>query len=493
MLELQHVTKTFSGNRVLDDVSFTAYPGEVHALVGQNGAGKSTLMKILAGAYTADQGEILVDGDKIHIESPRDAEVNGISIVYQDLSLFPHLTVADNIVFGREPEGRLHLLDERRALTIAENALARLKVNIDPKRRIGTLNASEQQICEIAKVISRQPKIVILDEPTASLTKAETRALFDVMKAMKHEGLTLIFISHHMEEIFEIADRCTVLRDGRVVYTGAVSGIDERGIVGLMVGHNIGEFYPKRGGECSDVVALKLEGFGRDGIGPIDMEVRYGEILGIAGLVGSGRTELARMIFGADRYQFGTIKIAGEHVKINAPEDAIRFGVSLVTEDRRIDGLNLGMPIRFNITLPSVISRKRSLSKLEFIRKRHETELATRISEMVRVKCWSIEQPVSTLSGGNQQKVSIGKWVATNSKIYIFDEPTKGIDVASKAEIYKLINQLADEGAAVIVISSYNPELIGICNRILVMSRGRIVKELDNQATESDILFAESL
>ncbi|RIV26193.1 sugar ABC transporter ATP-binding protein [Alicyclobacillaceae bacterium I2511] len=493
VLELQHITKSFFGNKALDDVTFTAYPGEIHALVGQNGAGKSTLMKILSGAYTADSGKVFVDDKEVLISSPKDAEGIGISIVYQELSLFPHLSVAANIVIGEEPVLKTGLLDEKSAYTTAKQVLERLGVDINPKRRVSNLNVSQQQICEIAKAISKNPRIVILDEPTASLTKAETDSLFAVMRAMRDGGLTLIFISHHIEEVFAIADRCTVLRDGRVAYTGEVSGLDERQIVDMMVGHSIEEFYPVRMNNPSASTALEIRNFGRPGIGPVSLKVQYGEILGIAGLIGSGRSELVRMIFGADKYTNGEILLNGESLRIRNTADAIRAGIALVTEDRRIDGLNLSMPIRFNISLPNIIGGRETVLRHQFVRRKFEANLVLKIAEAVKLKYGSIDHRVVSLSGGNQQKVAIGKWISTGAKIFIFDEPTKGIDVASKAEIYRVINELADSGAAVIVISSYNPELIGICNRIFVMSRGNIIKKFDSSVSENDLLLAQSM
>ncbi|MCL6444021.1 MAG: sugar ABC transporter ATP-binding protein [Alicyclobacillus sp.] len=490
MLELRGISKAFAGTKVLDNVSFVAYPGEVHALVGQNGAGKSTLMKILSGAYTADKGLILIDGREVAISNPRDSEKAGIGIVYQELSLFPHLTVAQNILFGMEPSSRLGFLDDRRAAREAELELKRLGVKINPRARVDRLNVSQQQICEIAKVIHRRPRIIILDEPTASLTLSETQALFQVIKAMKEDGFTIIFISHHMEEIFEIADRCTVLRDGKVVYTGLVSGLDERRLAELMVGHAIGDFYPERLNQPRQEVALKLVNFGGRSVGPVSLEVRYGEILGISGLVGSGRSELLRMIFGADRSEYGEMYIDGQRVRIRSPRNAIRYGLALVTEDRRVDGLNLQLSVKFNLNLPRLLlGSGRSFAGI--VNDHTERCVAEQMCEVTKVRCASINQRVWTLSGGNQQKVAIAKWIPTNARIFLLDEPTKGIDVVSKSEIYRTINRLADEGNAVIVVSSYNPELIGLCDRIVTMAHGKITREFTKGVSEADLLLAQ--
>ncbi|AEJ42636.1 sugar ABC transporter ATP-binding protein [Alicyclobacillus acidocaldarius] len=375
---------------------------------------------------------------------------------------------------------------------MAKLELERLGVTINPRAPVARLSVGQQQICEIAKVIHKHPRIVILDEPTASLTLSETQALFRVIKAMKEEGLTIIFISHHMEEIFEIADRCTVLRDGKVVYTGLVKELDERRLAELMVGHTIGEFYPERSNRPRKEVALKLVDFGGRGVGPISLEVCYGEILGISGLVGSGRSELLRMIFGADKSEYGEMYIDGKRVQIHSPRDAIRHGLAFVTEDRRVDGLNLQLSVEFNLNLPSLLLGNRR-SFLGVVNNDEERRISEQMCEATRVRCASINQRVWMLSGGNQQKVAIAKWIPTNARIFLLDEPTKGIDVVSKSEIYKTINKLADEGNAVIVVSSYNPELIGLCDRIVTMAHGQITKEFTKGVSEAELLLAQGL
>ncbi|MCL6444067.1 MAG: sugar ABC transporter ATP-binding protein [Alicyclobacillus sp.] len=493
MLELNKVSKTFFGNIALREVSFTAYPGEIHALMGQNGAGKSTLMKILSGAYSLDSGEIRINGQVVRINAPKDAEKYGISIVYQELSTLPHLTVAQNIVIGHEPLTRIGFLDERRSKAVAEQALKSLGIAIDVNSKMGELNVSQQQICEIAKCISKKPRIVILDEPTASLTKFERDTLFQVMRKMRDDGLAVIFISHHLEDVFELADRCTVLRDGRTVFTGEIRDIDEYKLVQLMVGHTMSDFYPSRSSSPSDTVALELQGLGGGMVNPVNLKLRYGEVVGLSGLIGSGRTELARMIFGIDRPSSGRILVDGEEVNLTHPYQAIRNGISLITEDRRIDGLALNLPVRFNISFPVIVSGKRDICKRSWVRINVERTMVETLVKRIKIKCSSMEDRVVSLSGGNQQKTSIAKWLATQSRIYIFDEPTKGIDVAAKVEVYKIINELAEQGAAVLVISSYNPELIGICDRILVMSRGSIVREFSSRPSEADLVLAQSM
>jgi ribose transport system ATP-binding protein len=493
MIELRHVSKSFNGNYALKEISFTAYPGEIHALMGQNGAGKSTLMKILSGAYSLDAGAIKINGKEIHIKTPQDAEQNGISIVYQELSTLPHLSVAENIVIGSEPLNKLGLLDKKKAKEIARAALNRLGVTIDPDTKMGDLSVSQQQICEIAKAISKESRIVVFDEPTAALTNAERKNLFQIMRKMRSEGLILIFISHHLEEIFEMSDRCTVLRDGQLVYTGQIADIDEYKLVQLMVGYAIDNFYPKRQSSPRDKIALELKGYGGGIVQPIDLKLHYGEIVGISGLIGAGRTELARMIFGVDHVSYGEMFIDGRSVKVKHPEQAIKEGIALITEDRRIDGLALNLSVKFNISFPSIVFDKNKISKGKLVFSKVERDLAESLVQRAKIKCSSIHENAVNLSGGNQQKTAIAKWVATQSKIYIFDEPTKGIDVASKVEVYKLINDLADQGAAILVISSYNPELIGICDRINVMSRGRFVKEFDSNVSETELILSQSV
>ena len=493
VLELRHVTKMFFGNKALDDVTFTAYPGEIHALMGQNGAGKSTLMKILSGAYTLDSGTISIDGAEVKIHSPKDAEAYGIAIVYQELSVLPHLSAAANIVIGREPMGRFGLLNKRKAQQFAAQALERLGVKINPNIRLGNLSVSQQQICEIAKAISKNPKIVILDEPTAALTNTEREALFAVMRKMRDDGMTVIFITHHLEEVFEVAQRCTVLRDGKVAYTGQVDQLSDRALVELMVGHEVGDFFPQRITRPSQNAALELKEVAGGIVQPTSFKLHYGEVVGLSGLIGAGRTELARMVFGADKMASGALLRDGREVKIHRPADAIRHGIALITEDRRIDGLALNMSIRFNISFPNIVAGDERLLSRQFVRRSAEHDMALKAADRVKIKHSSVGQRVISLSGGNQQKTAIAKWVATGAKVYIFDEPTKGIDVASKIEVYKVINELAENGAAVLVISSYNPELIGICDRILVMARGRITQEFGSNPAETDLILAQSM
>ncbi len=493
MLKLSSVNKSFHGVPVLKRVSFTANNGEVHALMGQNGAGKSTLMKILSGVYSLDEGEISINDKVVTIRSPKDAEDSGISIVYQELSTLPHLTVAQNIMIGREPLTKFGFLDKKALNEMAEIQLKRLGVDINPNARMGDLPVSQQQLCEIAKAISRNPKIIILDEPTASLTKVERDGLFNVIKKMKEDQFIIIFISHHLEEIYEISDRCTVLRDGEVVYTGLLENVDKNELVHLMVGHSVEEFYPVRSGFTTNRLALELRGFGGGRVHPIDLKVHYGEIVGLSGLVGCGHSNLARMIFGAEKADHGMLLVNGEEVAIKTPFHALQSGIAFISDDRRTDAISLKLSILQNITLPSLILGRNGLSKGRFIRAKNEQQFVENLADQLQIKCSSVDEQVISLSGGNQQKTSIAKWIETGCKIYIFAEPTKGIDVAAKVEVYRLINHLADQGAAVIMISSYNPELIGVCDRILVMSRGRITAEFGTERTEPELVLAQSL
>lgn len=493
MLELSNVSKRFYGNQALKDVTFSAYPGEIHALMGQNGAGKSTLMKILAGVYSLDAGEIRIGNELVRISSPKDAELNGISIVHQEMSTLPHLTVAQNIMIGQEPTNKWGGIDRKNLNEMAVKSLNRLGITINPDTKISDLSVSQQQACEIAKAISKNPKIIILDEPTAALTKLERDALFATMRKMKDEQFTIIFISHHLEEVFELADHCTVLRDGQVVFTGSIEEVDEYKLVQMMVGYSVENFFPPRTASATNRVALELQQFGGGRVEPIDLKLKYGEIVGLSGLLGSGCAEVARMIFGVDKVSNGRILVDGQEVDIKNPNQALKSGISLISEDRRTEGLALNLSIRSNMSLTSMILGKNEICRNQIIQKENELEFSERLAKRLKIKCSSVEDRVISLSGGNQQKISIAKWIETGCNIFIFVEPTKGIDVAAKVEVYRLINELADKGAAILMISSYNPELLGMCDRIIAMSRGRITKEFGPNSTETELVMAQSM
>lgn len=493
MIEFRNVSKSFFGTPALRDISFVARPGRILALLGQNGAGKSTMMKILSGAYGKDSGEVFIDGDKVEINSPSDAEKHGVGIVYQELSGVPHLTVAENIVLGKDPVRGVFLDFAAQRRKVSE-ALAKLGIDgINPGRKLRSLGVSQQQLVEIAKCISQNPRIVIFDEPTTSLTSRERGKLFEVVKKMRADGLTIIYISHFLEEVQELADDCLILRDGQVAYAGEMAGMDNAKIVGYMIGQKMRSFFPEYVDTATGETALELEGFGGGPILPLDLKLRYGEVLGLSGLIGSGRTELAKMIIGADRHSHGSMRLNGKPAAIRNINDALRSGIAYINEDRRIEGLNLTMDIAFNMSLPSLAKGKRDVASGCFVSRREINRIAGEQIKVLDIKCVGARQKVMYLSGGNQQKVSIGKWIASEARIYIFDEPTKGIDVLAKSKVFEVIRGLAAKGCAVIVISSYDSELLGICDRIQVMAKGRKVNEFGRDATEHELLLAQQL
>ena len=485
-LQMKGITKTYPGVRALDSVSFDVAKGEVHALVGENGAGKSTLMKILAGAQPMDSGEIIINGEPVHITTPQKAMDLGISIIYQEFNLVPYLNAAENIFLGREPKGTVPgFIDFKTMYSEAEKVIDQLGVKLNVRSPVNRLSIAQQQMVEIGKATSRNATIIAMDEPSATLTEHELKALFELIRSLKEKGVSVIYISHRLEEIFDIADRVTVLRDGHLVGVNEVSETDRDGIIRMMVGRELKEKIPKQFAEIG-APALTVKNLTRkEVISDINFTVRKGEVLGIAGLVGAGRTELARAIFGADPIDEGEISLNGDKVDIRSPRDAIRLGIGLVTEDRKALGLILGMVVRENISLANLDA----LTRLGFVNRRDEKKVAVQYIEDLMIKTPSPEQEVQNLSGGNQQKVVLAKWLFTQSKVLIFDEPTRGIDVGSKVEIYQLMNKLAATGAAIIMISSELPEILGMSDRILVMHEGRIAGELTREdATQEKIM-----
>ncbi len=486
-LQMKGITKTFPGVRALSDVGFEVRRGEVHALLGENGAGKSTLMKILAGAQPMDSGEILIDGKPVHITSPQKAMELGISIIYQEFNLVPYLNAAENIYLGREPKAAIPgFVDFSTMYSEAQKVIDNLGVKLNVRTPVNRLSVAQQQMVEIGKATSRNATIIAMDEPSATLTDHELESLFALIHSLKEKGVSIIYISHRLEEIFQIADRVTVLRDGHYVGTKDVSELDKDEMIRMMVGRELKEKIPKQTCEIGDT-ALEVRSLNRKGVlEDINLKVRKGEVLGIAGLVGAGRTELARAIFGADPIDSGEIILDGKAVNIRSPRDAIRLGIGLVTEDRKSLGLILGMVVRENISLANLDA----LTKLGFVNHREERRAALQFIEDLMIKTPSCEQQVQNLSGGNQQKVVLAKWLFTQSKVLIFDEPTRGIDVGSKVEIYQLMNRLAANGAAIIMISSELPEVLGMSDRIVVMHEGRITGELSREeATQEKIMW----
>lgn len=485
VLEMVGITKRFPGVLALDGVSFDLRGGEVHALVGENGAGKSTLMKILNGALQADAGQIRLDGQPVRIANPTAAARLGIAMIYQELCLAPHLTVGENLFLGREPL-RAGLVDFRALHARAQHYLDDLQCGVSSRQKVRDLGIAGQQMVEIAKALSQNARFLVMDEPTASLSEAETQRLFQRIRALREAGVGIAYISHRLEEVLEIADRVTVLRDGKVVAAGLpVSATSIPDLVRLMVGREIKQVYPKREPKIGEEI-LRVEGLSRPpALRDVSFSLRRGEILGLGGLMGAGRTELARALFGADQPTAGRIFIEGRQVRINSPQDAIAAGIALLPEDRKRDGLALGLPLRANVTLPSLWRvLVRGLVSL-----RRERQVAGDLARRVDIRAASVDQLVRNLSGGNQQKVVVAKWLLTQARVFIFDEPTQGIDVGAKAEVYRLIEELADQGAGIILISSYLPELLALADRVLVLCRGRVTGELSrSEATQERVL-----
>jgi ribose transport system ATP-binding protein len=487
LVSMAGIEKSFPGVRALDRCSFELRRGEVHALVGENGAGKSTLMKVLAGVYAKDAGQILYKGAEVDIPSPRAARNLGISLIHQELNLMPHLTVAQNIFVGREPRrGVRFLLDEKAINAQAEVLLERLNLHLDPRIRVSDLTVAKQQMVEIAKALSFKSEVLIMDEPTAALTDTEIDDLFRIIRQLREEGVGVVHISHRLEELKQISDRITVMRDGRYVDTVATRDASIDQIIRMMVGRTIYEGAPEVPGLEEREVVLEVRHLdcGRS-VRDVSFTLRRGEILGFAGLVGAGRTEVARAIFGADPIDGGEILVRGRPVRIRTPRDAVQAGIAYLSEDRKRYGLALGMDVETNIVLATM---QRFLRLLGWVNTGKTRETALRFVEALRIRTPSVQQRTKNLSGGNQQKVVIGKWLTADTDILIFDEPTRGIDVGAKSEIYKLLSDLAKRGKAIIMISSELPEILRMSHRIIVMCEGRITGELRSGAGQEEIM-----
>jgi ABC-type sugar transport system ATPase subunit len=497
ILETRGITKDFPGVRALDSVTFQLRKGEVLGLVGENGAGKSTLMKIFSGAYPAPtyEGEIFVEGKRCNFLGPKDSQKAGVAIIYQELNLIPELTVAENIFLAREPAfGKTGIIDRKQLFKKTKDLLDLLTIPIPPQEQIKNLSIGKQQMVEIAKALSYQARILILDEPTSALTEQEVESLFKMINSLRSRGVSMIYISHKLDEIFKITDRVTVIRDGKTVASKPTSEMSRQELVSLMVGRNIEDMYPKQAARISDVILEVKDLFvdhpflvGEKVVKEVSFKVRRGEILGVSGLMGSGRSELVTSIFGAFPADCaGEIYVEGKRVEIGSPYEAINHGLGLVTEDRKLFGLILGMQVGENITL-SCLER---VSWRQIIKRKRENEVISRYIDTLKIKTHSPETIVNTLSGGNQQKVVIAKWLAINPKVLLLDEPTRGVDVAAKVEIYQLMNKLAGEGIGIVMVSSDLPEVVSMSDRILVMHEGRMVKELQrNEATQEKIMF----
>ena len=489
VLQVIAVSKSFPGVRALHEVSFDLRRGEIHALVGENGAGKSTLIKILAGALHRDAGQVLVDGAPVSIRQPQDAIHHGISVIYQEFNLVPYLTVAENIFLGREPQ-RLGLIEWRTMHGEAGKLLERLGAQFSTRALVRDLSVAEQQMVEIAKALSVESQVLIMDEPSATLTEHELEALFAQMRALRQGGVSIVYISHRLEEIFEVADRVTVLRDGEVVGTERVADLTSRDVIRMMVGREVAEDFERGQRRPFDPTAheelLRVEHVSRGSqVRDVSFVLHRGEILGLAGLVGAGRTELVRAIFGADRLEAGHILLEGRPVTIKSPAHAISLGIGLVPEDRKLQGLVLGMALSSNVTL----ARLDGVSSAGILHSARERSVAQDYVEQLRIATPSVAQLARNLSGGNQQKVVLAKWLYAQSKVLIFDEPTRGIDVGAKQEIYDIMRRVAESGAGVIMISSELPEILRMSDRILVMHEGQVAGELDGSAATQEAIM----
>ena len=482
-VEMKDISKSFFGIKVLDKVNLTVEPGEIHALAGENGAGKSTLMKILQGVYTMDSGQIQIAGKDAVINSFQDAQAYGIGMVFQEFSLIPELTVAQNIFLNREPKSKMGFIDDSSSVTQAHQVLVDIGIDIDVRAKVSTLSRAYQQLTEIAKAIAADAKLLILDEPTASLAKNEVDALFTVLKGLTARGVSIIYVSHRMDEIYQICDRITVLRDGKWIATSPLSEITPREIIAHITGRKDLEMltHTDRGVDRSGRPLLEVKNLtvGQK-VRNVSFQLFQGEILGLAGLMGSGRTELVRAIFGLDKKSSGTVSLNGTEIVIKNPRDAMAARLAFIPEDRRRQGLVMEHSIETNLAANNL----KRLSHLNFLNFTKISQLAVESIEKFEIRPQEGSRPVKLLSGGNQQKVVIAKWIATNPSIVLMDEPTVGVDIGTKVEIMKLIRSLADEGKSVILISSELPEIMGVCDRILVLKNGEVRENLDRKEIE---------
>lgn len=495
ILVVKEISKAFPGVQALDKVNFEANAGQVTALLGENGAGKSTLMKILSGVYKADQGEIFLDGTKIEPQNPHQAQDLGISIIYQEFNLTPNQNVFTNIFLGREPMikgllGQMGFVDKHHMRQQSDMLLTQVGARFRNDRLVNSLSVAEQQMVEIAKALSVKAKVIIMDEPTSALGKEETKVLFNIIQELKKQGLAIIFITHRLEEVFEIADRVIVFRDGRWAGDVSIADANTEKIIGLMVGRALDRSQVRERATTIQESVLQVKNLNRKGVlHDINFELHRGEILAFSGLVGAGRTEMARALFGADRIDSGEIFIEGKQVTITSPDSAVKAGLALVPEGRQTQGLVLMQTVERNIALPNLDA----LSQNQMVNKGKMHQLVQRFVDLMNIRTPSLDQHVMNLSGGNQQKVVLAKWLASNPKALILDEPTRGIDVGAKAEVYEIMNNLVQQGIGIIMISSEMPEILAISDRILVMYEGRIMGELSRaDATQERIMTLAS-
>lgn len=484
-IEMSGIMKSFGGNTVLNNAGFQLKSGEVHALMGENGAGKSTLMKILTGVYTKDGGTILVDGREVQYKSAKEAENAGIVFIHQELNVLFDLTVEENIFLGKEIKNKFGVCKIKEMRSKVKEILNRLGVQISPTERMDRLSVGQQQMIEIAKALMVDAKVLIMDEPTAALTQRETEVLFEVIQSLREKGVSIVYISHRMEEIFELCDRITILRDGVYIGTENIAEITMNDVVKMMIGREIGERYPTRdckiGKTMFEVKHLTLDNTFEN----ISFSVREGEILGVSGLMGAGRTEIMNSIFGSLPHTSGKIIIDGKELNKLSPRSAMKHGIGFITEDRKIEGLLLDKDIKTNIALTN-LSR---ISKYGILKKKKEKELVQNGIKELNIKCFDANHVCEKLSGGNQQKVVFAKWVYTNPKLLILDEPTRGVDIGAKKEIYQIMNDLAKKGVAIIMVSSELPEILGMSDRVLVIHEGKVGGILEKEeASEEKIM-----
>jgi len=488
-VQMEGIVKTFPGVRAVDDTDLELRKGEIHALVGENGAGKSTLINILTGVYTADKGEITVRGEPVQIGSPARAEALGIMCIHQEPALVPHFDVASNIFLGREYTSPWGTIRRRKAQEAARDVLKRLELDIDPSTKVADLSIGEQQMVGICRALGRSPVVFVLDEPTGALTRTEVARLFNLLKRLRDEGVTILYISHRMEEIFELADRVTVMRNGKRIDTLPITETDTNEVVRLMIGKDLADFYPKhpvkKGTELLRVRGLSSG----DAIAGVDLTVHAGEIVGIYGLVGAGQAELAYTLVGAREMSSGEIQFKGKPINVNSPAAALRHGIALVPRERRDEGLILSMTVKENITLAAL----QEWSRAGFINFAAEQRAAQEQVEALSIRTPGLGQEVRNLSGGNQQKVVLAKWLAQKSRVIICDEPTRGVDVGAKTEIYAILTRLLEEGTGIVFISSELPEVLSLSDRILVMFRGRVVLDKPTAETSGDELLSCAL
>lgn len=485
IIQLKHVSKEFPGVKALTDINLEFYPGEVHALLGENGAGKSTLIKIISGVYQKNNGSMLYNGEECRFENARQAIDKGISVIHQELSVIPDLTVAENIYLGREIKKKSGILDRAKMKKRTQEILDMLDLKIRPGDMVKKLSAAQKQMVEIARAVSSNAKVVIMDEPTSSISEHEVESLFLIIRKLKKDNVSVIYISHRLKELFAIGDKVSILRDGKFIKTVPMESIDERGLVSLMVGREIRTYidrsHKKLGPPVLELKKVSRRGSFRD----VDIQVKKGEIVGVAGLIGSGRTEVLRGIFGAEPFEEGSMCLNGEEIRLTCPEKAIRRGIGFVPEDRRTQGVMLKKSVKDNITLPSV----KCHAKKGFVNMQWEKDSSESYIRKLSIKTPGSGAVTKNLSGGNQQKIVLAKWFLAESKILLLDEPTRGIDIGAKFEIYELMNQFTKDGGSILVVSSELPELLGVCDRIYVMAEGKITGCLDNHELTEEVIM----